>query len=64
MLKRKMEPVAVWVEKGQVVISQQDTSAGDEQMVILSPDQIDTFVQWLQEAKAEALKGPHGLHSD
>jgi hypothetical protein len=58
MLKRKMEQVEVYVKRDQVFISQQDSSAGDEQMVVLSPHQIDILVQWLQEAKAEALEYP------
>jgi len=53
-MKKTMESVTVYVsEKNEVCIER----PSDEDIVIfLNPHQIDTVIEWLKEAKSEALK--------
>ena len=55
-MEKRMESVVVLVREGNVVISQ--TVFGDDPSeVFLAPGQIDLLIEWLKEAKEDALKG-------
>ncbi len=54
-MNRYMEQVEVSVsDNGFVLISQ--SGGGDDVAIALHPDQVDTVIKWLQEAKEEAIK--------
>ena len=56
MLKQ-MEAVTVSTKDGQIWIEQQDqVEESHSHIVMIHPDQLPTFIQWLQEAAAE-LRG-------
>jgi len=56
IMAKKMEEVEVYVgEDGSVIMKQPNPSRGDS-TIVLNPLQIDIVVEWLKEAKEEALK--------
>lgn len=56
-MKKKMEDVEVETNAGRVMISQFCFGQNDS-VVTLAPEQVDTLVEWLQEAKKELLTTP------
>jgi hypothetical protein len=55
-MAKKMEEVEAYVgEDGSVVLKQPNPTKEDS-IIILNPLQIDIVVEWLREAKEEALK--------
>ena len=55
-MAKKMEEVEVYVgDDGSVIMKQPNPSKGDA-TIVLNPLQIDIVVEWLKEAKEEALK--------
>ena len=55
-MAKKMEEVEVYVgDDGSVILKQPNPSKGDS-IITLNPLQIDIVVEWLKEAKEEALK--------
>ena len=55
-MPKKMEEVEVYVgDDGSVILKQPNPSKGDS-IITLNPLQIDIVVEWLKEAKEEALK--------
>jgi hypothetical protein len=55
-MAKKMEEVEVYVgDDGSVIMKQPNPSQGDA-IIVLNPLQIDIVVEWLREAKEEALK--------
>ncbi len=50
-MEKHMEEVGVKTEDGNILIFQ--INHGDDSVIVVSPDQVDTLVSWLQEAKAE-----------
>ena len=56
-MKKRMEEVEVRTEKGAIYIEQPVFGQNDPACILISPEQIDMLVNWLQEAKEEAMKG-------
>ena len=57
MADRSMDAVEVYVSQGHMVVIKQDSAMLQETShITLHPDQIETVIRWLQEAKAEALE--------
>jgi len=68
-MEKHMEEVGVKTEDGRILIFQ--INHGDDSVIVVSPDQVETLMAWLQEAKAELemnrknpsrlspSKGPH-----
>jgi len=55
-MAKKMEEVEVYVgDDNSVILKQPNPTKGDA-VIILNPLQIDIVVEWLREAKEEALK--------
>ena len=55
-MAKRMEEVEVYVgDDGSVIMKQPNPSKGDS-TIVLNPLQIDIVVEWLKEAKEEALK--------
>lgn len=54
-MEKRMEPVCVYVSDANKVCISTDDFGGD-QVIILDPNQVDTIIQWLNEAKEEALE--------
>lgn len=52
-MRKRMLEVAVQGTDGYVEISQDDTCGNQPAVILLHPDQVDTIVAWLQEARAE-----------
>lgn len=51
-MKKEMLNVIVTADDEKIVITQ-PYSMGDDGIVELHPDQVDTLIKWLKEAKAE-----------
>ena len=54
MTEHSMDAVEVYVSKGPMVIIKQEPS-----YITLHPDQVETVIQWLQQAKLEAMELQH-----
>ena len=53
---KRMESVEVYLsEKGQICLKNDDYGAG-EQIITFTPEQADTVIEWIRQAKEEALK--------
>jgi len=60
MTDRSMDAVEVYVSKGPMVVIKQDSAMKQETSYItLHPDQVETVIQWLQQAKLEAMDAQH-----
>ncbi|MBW8017134.1 MAG: hypothetical protein FVQ82_13190 [Planctomycetes bacterium] len=57
-MKKKMEELEVYVsEENNVCIKgSYDIHAEVDSIVIMNPEQVDVVIQWLQEAKSEAMQ--------
>jgi hypothetical protein len=56
MMNKQMLEVSVkTTEEGMVEIIQEDPGMQDSSYVKLAPDQLDTVISWLKEAKAELV---------
>jgi hypothetical protein len=56
-MKKKMESIEVSTnDRGEILIISPGVSA-DEQVVSITPEQVDVVVKWLQEARDELMKG-------
>ncbi len=54
-MAKKMEEVEVYIgDDGSVIMKQPNPSKGDA-TIVLNPLQIDIVIEWLKEAKEEAL---------
>jgi len=53
-----MDEVEVYVSKGPVVVIKQEPS-----YITLHPDQVETVIQWLQQARLEAMDLQHPEHT-
>jgi len=53
-----MDEVEVYVSKGPVVVIKQEPS-----YITLHPDQVETVIQWLQQARLEAMDLQHREHT-
>ena len=58
MTEHSMDEVAVYVSKGPMVVIKQEPS-----YITLHPDQVETVIQWLQQAKLEAMELQHQEHT-
>jgi len=58
MIEHSMDEVAVYVSKGPMVVIKQEPS-----YITLHPDQVETVIQWLQQAKLEAMELQHQEHT-
>ncbi len=64
-MEKKMEAVTVYVSDDNNVCIKDDYDYGDEEhIIVLNPDQIDTIIQWLKEAKSEALQNKNSSTSE
>lgn len=55
-MERAMDAIEVYCsEAGMVVIKQDSAMVQDTSFVAIHPDQIETVIRWLQEAKAELI---------
>jgi hypothetical protein len=54
-MNKKMEPVEVYVSDSNFVCIKTDDYGGGEQIILLHPSQIDLLIEWLNEAKTEAM---------
>ena len=54
-MEKRMEAVTVYVSETNYVCIKGDDYGGGEPVIILDPNQVDTVIQWLKEAKTEAL---------
>jgi hypothetical protein len=54
-MNKKMEPVEVYVSDSNFVCIKTDDYGGGEQIILLHPSQIDLLIEWLYEAKTEAM---------
>lgn len=55
-MAKKMEEVEVYVGDDGNVIMKQPNPTKEAALIVLNPLQIDIVVEWLKEAKEEALK--------
>ena len=55
-MRKVMEAVTVYVTGNTVCIQDQGYSEEDVSTIYLGPHQIDTLIEWLKEAKEEALQ--------
>jgi len=55
-MEKRMEAVTVYVSDTKNVCIKGDEYDGVESVIVLNPNQIDTIIQWLKEAKSEALQ--------
>ena len=58
MAEHSMDEVEVYVSKGPVVVIKQEPS-----YITLHPDQVETVIQWLQQARLEAMDLQHPEHT-
>ncbi len=58
MTEHSMDEVEVYVSKGPVVVIKQEPS-----YITLHPDQVETVIQWLQQARLEAMDLQHREHT-
>jgi hypothetical protein len=64
MTEHSMDAVEVYVSKGPIVVIKQDSATKQETSYItLHPDQVETVIQWLQQAKLEAMDAQHQQHT-
>jgi len=57
-MEKKMLAIEVRVEEGGLIrMTQED--GGEGVCILVTPEQVDTLIGWLQEAKAEAEKLQH-----
>jgi hypothetical protein len=62
-MKRRMESLTVYTtEQGEIAIEQPRTDYDHPDIVLVSADQVETLVHWLQEARA-ALRQEQGMAS-
>lgn len=55
-MKKTMLPIEVEVSgEGRILVTQDDYGDGGSS-ILITPDQVDTLIQWLTEAKATAEK--------
>lgn len=56
-MKKSMECITVYVSKEKEVCIKNDYHGGSDDIpVSITPEQVDIVIQWLKEAKEEALK--------
>jgi hypothetical protein len=54
-MAKKMEEVEVYVGEDNIVIMKQPNPSRGDSTIVLNPLQIDIVIEWLKEAKEEAL---------
>ena len=54
----KMEEIAVHTDNGIIYITQPNPQSETDDTIMISPDQVDILIDWLKQAKEEALKEP------
>jgi len=55
-MERAMDALEVYCSEGGMVVIKQDSAAIQEtSYVFIHPDQIETLIHWLQEARAELI---------
>jgi hypothetical protein len=55
-MKKRMEAVTVTVTDDNHISIANDNYGGEDTPVVVTPEQVDTLIKWLKEAKAKALK--------
>ena len=55
-MEKGMEAVTVYVSDKNNVCIKGEAYGNEEPIIILNPHQIDAIIQWLKEAKSEALQ--------
>lgn len=63
-MNRKMEPIEVYVGNEGHVVMKQDGYPGDDNVIFVSPHQVDTLIEWLKVTKAEALETQSAIASE
>ena len=63
-MEKRMEAVTVYVSDNNNVCIKDDDYGDGEHIIVLNPNQIDTIIQWLKEAKSEALQNEDSSTSE
>ena len=63
-MEKKMEAVTVYVSDTNNVCIKNDDHYGEESVIVVNHNQIDTLIQWLKEAKSEALQNKKSSTSE
>lgn len=53
MQEKEMQQVKVYTDEKNFICIQQDNYGGDEAIIYINPDQVDTLIKWLNEARNE-----------
>jgi len=54
-MEKRAEQFAVSTNKDEIVISQERFGDDEDDIVVVTPEQIDLLIQWIQEARAELV---------
>lgn len=52
-MEKEMYWVKIYISDSNNIVISQPSDVGDESCVLIHPDQVDTVIKWLQEAKQE-----------
>ena len=57
-MKKEMFEIEIDTRQGKIYLTQPYPAGGEEHIVIIDPDQVDTLIKWLEEARAEIKGNP------